>query len=328
MTISLGEAGRVRSFAGMAQSADEPRLSFRVPGTIIDLPVRVGDRVKQGQVIARIDPADYRLDVEAAEAALRQAQAEARNAAAAFRRTRDLYENGNASLTDYDSARTAAESSTAAVESSTKRLELARRQLGYTELSAPSAGAIAAVDVVVNENVRAGQSIVHLVSLGSDLEVAVTMPESLITGVRRRDAVQVTFDALPGESFEARVTEVGVAATGTATTFPVIARLEGQDPRLRAGMAAEVSFRFATASASRVRLPPHVVGEDREGRFVWVVETSDGSRGTARRHAVTIGELTASGLEILDGVGDGDVVVTAGINSLTEGEPVRLSATD
>jgi RND family efflux transporter MFP subunit len=325
LQIAVSGEGRSRTFSGIAQSADEPQLSFKVGGTITNLPVKMGDRVAEGRLIAEIDPTDYQLNLEDAAASVRRAEAELHNAEAAFRRTRDLYENGNASRTEYDAARAGAESARAAEVSAQKRLELARRQLDYTQLRAPAAGSIASVDAVVNENVRAGQSIVMLVTSGSGLEVVITMPESLIAQVKRDQAVSVRFDALPGRSLRARVAEVGVAATGAGTTFPVAVRLLESDPGIRAGMAAEVTFRFATQAAEgRLCLPSHTVGEDRAGRFVFVVEPEAEGRAVARRRAVEIGELTSEGLEILGGLDDGDRVVTAGIASLTDGDVVRL----
>jgi len=326
--ISLTEAGRVRTFSGVASSKDEPELSFKVAGTIAELPVKVGDKVRRGDLIAELDPTDYQLSLEEADAGLRRAQAEARNAEAAFARTRDLYENDNASRTDYDTARAGAESARAAVVSSQARLELARRQLAYTRLEAPAAGSLASVDVVVNENVRTGQRVVMLLTTGTGLEVRITMPESLITRIERGQQVVVRFDALPEHSFAGRVSEVGVAATGAGTTFPVTVALEEEDPGLRAGMAAQVDFRFQSGDAEgRLLLPPHAVGEDREGRFVFVVEPTGEGRGVARRRAVTIGELTSEGLEVLSGVSDGDRVVTAGVGSLADGETVRFGET-
>ena len=323
--ISVADAGRLRSFAGIAWSETDPRLSFKVEGTIISLPAKVGQRVAAGEVIAEIDPTDFHLSLQDAEAGLRRAGAEARNTEATFRRTRDLYENGNASRTDYDAARAGAESSQAGVESAEQRLALARHQLDYTKLRAPVAGIIASVSAVVNENVRAGQEIVMFLDASSSLEVEIAMPESLIGHCRSGDPVTVRFDALPGDSFSANVTEVGVAATGSGTTFPVTVRLSDVDPNIRAGMSAEVAFRFERkGTAGHLVLPTHAVGEDRKGRFVFVIESSDAGRGVARRRGVEIGELTASGLKIISGVVDGEHIVTAGIGSLTDGETVRF----
>lgn len=318
------EGARVRTFSGTTRAEEEPSLSFKVPGTIVRLEVKVGDRVQTGDLIAELDPLDYQLQVEEAEASLARAQAEARNAEATFRRVRDLYENGNASRNEYDAARAAAESSRAQVQSVEKRLELARRQLSYTRLTAPSSGAIAEVNVEVNENVGAGRPVALLTS-SRNLEVEVTMPENLIAQVVRGDATQVTLDALPGEKFPAVVTEVGVASTGAGTTFPVRARLTRSHPNILPGMAAEVAFQFGGGAQRRFLLPPSAILEDREGRFVYVVEPSSGDQGVVRRRAVTVGELTDEGLEVLTGLRENDRVVTAGLATLSDGEQVRLT---
>lgn len=320
------EEGRIRTFSGVAQAGIDAPLSFKVGGTIDRLEVKVGDRVRPGQLIAELNPLDYQLQVEDAQASLHRAQAEARNAEANFARTRDLYESGNASRNEYDAARAASESTRASVNSVEKRLELARRQLDYTRLVAPLAGDIAEVNVEVSQNVGAGQQIVRLTS-SSSLEVVVGVPESLIPRIHRGSSVLVTFDALPSGEFAAVVTEAGVAATGAGSTFPVTVRLSRPDPDLRAGMTAEVAFSFGRADHEpRFYLPPHTVLEDREGRFVFLAEPAGESQGVIRRQAVTVGELSAEGLEVLSGLQEGDRVVTAGLSFLAEGDKVRLDA--
>jgi RND family efflux transporter MFP subunit len=188
---------RMRSFSGSVRSEEESKLSFKVSGTIINLPVKLGDVVKKGQLIAQLDPKDYQLRVQESEASLTQVRAEARNAAANYERVRQLYENQNASLSDLDIARTQAESTQAQVRSIEKQLELTRFQLSYTKLSAPVDGSIASVDIEINENVNAGDT-VALLTACCKLEVEVAIPESLISGIRDGDSVTVKLDALPG----------------------------------------------------------------------------------------------------------------------------------
>ena len=322
--VFAGGGARIRRFSGAARAAVETPLSFRVPGTLQRLPVAVGDRVQAGQLIAELDPEDYRLQRQDAEAALRRAEAEGRNAEAQYQRVRGLYENNNAALTELGAARTAAESATQQVRSARNRLELAQRQLGYARLRAPQAGAIASVNAELNQNVRAGQPIVLLTS-GSDLEVRVAVPEVLIGDIREGGTVEVAFDALPGETFPGTITEVGVAATEAGTTFPVTVRLVGAHESVRSGMAAEVAFRFETpAGRDVIVVPPVAVGEDQDGRFVFIVEPAEPGYGIARRRAVRVGELTTDGLEVLEGIADGDRVVTAGVSRITDGLRVRI----
>lgn len=273
--------GRARSFSGVARAGIESTLSFRVPGTIDELPVRLGDRVRARQLIARLDPVDYELQVKETEAALSQARAEARNADAGLRRVRGLYENDNASRADLDAAVANAASANAQVEWVSKHLELALRQVDYTRLQAPVAGAIAELRVEVNENVGRGQAVAVLSSDGAP-EVELAVPEGVITQIAEGDTVSVRFDALAGRTFEGVVTEVGVSATILATTFPVSVRLPDADRDVRPGMAADVTFVFdADDATERFFVPPEAVGEDREGRFVFVAQPTQDSGSLA-----------------------------------------------
>ncbi len=319
---------RVRTFSGTARAGVQSRLSFKVAGTVRRIPVKVGDTVRSGQLLAELDPRDYELRVEDADAALAQARARARNAGSNLDRVRSLYENNNASRTDYDAARAEFEYSTAQVSSVEKRLELARSQLSYTRLLSPLAGAISAVEAEANENVAIGQTAVVLTS-GNRPEVQVAIPEVFIARVREGGSVEVTFDALPGEVLEAVITEVGVTSGGLATTFPVIVRLSDASPDILPGMAAEVAIRFETADGrDRMIVPPFAVGEDLQGRFVFIAEPGAGELATVSRRNVKVGDLTGDGLEILEGLEEGRLLITAGISRVEDGMQVRLIPAD
>ncbi|UCF19211.1 MAG: efflux RND transporter periplasmic adaptor subunit [Gemmatimonadota bacterium] len=316
---------RVRAFSGIARAGVESRLSFKVSGTVRQVAVAVGDSVRAGQLIAQLDPEDFRLQAQQAQASLTQARARERSARADYLRARQLYENNSISLSELDAARAASESAESTVRLYDQALELARLQLSYTSLTAPIDGAVAAVSVEQNENVQQGQSVVLLTS-GSQLEVEVAVPEVLISQVREGSEVRVRLDALPDRRFDAVVTEVGVAATGAGMTYPVRVRLRESDPDIRSGMAAEVDFLFQSSDQRVLYLvPPAAVGEDREGRFVYVAEPTEGELAVVRRRPVEIGELIADGLEILEGLDDGDRVITAGWSKIEDGMTVRLS---
>ena len=311
--VSLTGSNQTRTFSGKAQAGLEAKLSFKVSGTVNRIPIKVGDKIKQGQVVATIDPRDFDLQVQRAQAALNRANAAARSASADYARVRALYENRNASRNDLDQARASAESSRADVSSNTKELELARLQLGYTRLRAPAACYVASAPVEVNENVQAGETIIEVVC-GSRLEVAVAVPEVFIARIKKRSEVTATFDAIPGIRFPATVTKVGVASGQTATTFPVTVQLQQAVPGFRSGLAAEVTFRFDAGNGkARILVPPVAVGEDRDGRYVFIVEELEEGIGTVKRTAVTVGELSAEGLEIIDGLHDGTRIATAGV---------------
>jgi RND family efflux transporter MFP subunit len=317
---------RERTFSGIAQAGLESRLSFKVSGTVSRVAVKVGDKVEAGDLIAQLDRSDYQLRVQQAEAALENVKAQARNAQANYARVRSLWENNSASKTDLDAARAASESAEASVTSAEKQLEMAQLQLRYTTLRAPVGGAIAQVDVEVNENVNAGRTMVVLTS-GSQIEVKISVPEVLISQVREGSAATVTCDAYPGKELSATITEVGIASTGMVTAFPVTARLDESTPDIRPGMATTVAILFESKDQrERFLVPSIAVGEDRDGRFVYVLEpiTEEPGFGTVRRRVVTIGELTKEGIEVFEGLVDGDLVITAGISRIIGGQKVKI----
>ncbi len=325
LKLEAADNARVRSFAGTAQAGAESRLSFKVSGTVRTVKVKVGDKIKAKALIATLDPSDYQLQVQEAQAALAQARAQARNASTAYKRVKSLYANRTVSAQELDGARAQHESAKAAVRSIQKRLQLARQQVRYTELRAPAEGAIASVQVNANENVKAGQPVVLLTS-GKKPEVSVAVPEALIAKVQKGAKVKVKFDALPEAIIDATVAEVGVAAQQGAT-FPVTVTLDTLPEALRPGMAAEVSFDFGEAAAKgppRFRVPPFAVGEDRKGRHVFVVKPAEAGFGTVERRGVEVGELSADGFEVKTGLKAGELLVTAGVTKLEDGRKVRL----
>ena len=319
-----GSGGAVtRSFTGSARAGEEARLSFKVAGLVRKVHVKVGDRVQAGDLIAELDSVDYQLQVQQLDAAQAQAQAQARNATSTYERVRELYIADNASRADLDTARAASESAKAAVSSVRQQRALAVQQLGYAKLTATREGAVAEVRVNANENVSPGMPVVLLTS-GAKPEVLVGIPATLIQRVQTGLQVTLKISALGGRAFGGTVTEVGVASSA-ATTFPVTVRLDESTEEVRPGMPAEVVFSFAPVD-DRVhpRVPPVAVGEDRDGRYVWLVDTSDDGLGTTRKQAVSIGELTSDGLDITEGLNEGDRVVTAGVSRIQGGQVVRL----
>ncbi|MDJ0841350.1 MAG: efflux RND transporter periplasmic adaptor subunit [Acidobacteriota bacterium] len=319
--VAAGGGRRVRTFSGSARAGLESRLSFRVSGTIKSLKVKLGDRVKKGDIIAELDPTDYSLQVDDAEASLRQAQAQSRNAAATYERLRGLYENNNVSINDLDAARASMESAGAQVQSITKKLELARSQLSYTRLPVPLDGVIAQVNAEVNENVQAGQAIVTL-NAGSRPETIFVVPEQLVSEIKPGDSVTVQFDAIPGKEFGATIIEVGVASGSFATTYPVTALLDDPNADVRQGMATEVSMIFGSSEDdSKIYVRPKAVID---GSFVYVVQPEAEGLAKVVKKPVTVGELTAQGMEIISGLTEGEQLIVAGTRFITEGMTVKL----
>ncbi len=322
-------AGRARIFSGAAVAASESRLSFKVSGTIVDLPVAVGDSVRAGQIIARLDPVDYELGFERTRAAVADAEARLRNAEATFDRVRALFERGSVSQNDYDAARAATQSAGAGVRSVQQQLEQARLQVEHCTLEAPTEGQVASVSVEVNENVQSGHPVVTVNSSATP-QVVVQIPELLVGELRRGARVEtVSFTALPGRAAAGVVGEISPVAADGTTTYPVRVSLTSAIAGIRPGMAAEVEFRFGEAAGEkRLVVPPQAVAEDHHGRFVWTVSPAANGEATVTRRTVETAALVARGhsnaLEVTAGLQEGELVVTAGLSNLSEGQRVRL----
>ena len=315
---------RTRTFSGAAKAGAESSISFKVDGTLQALPLKIGDYVREGRLIGELDSTEYELRVEDLEASLAQAQAQAVRAKADLERIRGLYERSNASEADFDSAQAAADSSAANVESVKKKIEAARLQVQYCRLVSPSSGRVAEIPVGLNENVRRGQTIVTLTS-GGLLEVEVAIPETLIPNIRLGQSARVRFDAFPSRQYGAQVREVAPVASEGLSTYAVTMRLSRTDGDVLPGMAAAATFEFGVADTRpRFCVEPHAVGEDRDGRFVFVVTSRGGDRGVVERRSVKVGELVSDGLEIFDGLSDGELVVVAGVARITDGQQVLL----
>jgi RND family efflux transporter MFP subunit len=316
-----------RSFTGTLRAPLETNLSFRVGGKVTEVYVDVGSTVEEGELLARLDAEDYRLQMESARASYRQAKAAAENAKAELRRVKALYANDNASLSAYDRARTQYETATNQAEAAERQLDLARKRLGYTRLTAPASGTIADKRIEEGENVDVGQPVVRLAA-GDRLEVQVQVPENLITQIEVGQPASVTATALRGAPVPATITEVASAPAGRRPTYPVVVTLDDSVPALRSGMTASVQFDLG--SNEGLVVPAEAVGEDPDGRFAYVVDRdaapdSVAADGRIARRSVTTGDLTPGGLVVTSGLQPGDQVVTAGLSALRDGDPVRIS---
>ncbi|MDJ0709016.1 MAG: efflux RND transporter periplasmic adaptor subunit [Woeseiaceae bacterium] len=323
LTIADNVSGRDRTFTGSLKSIRESRLSFKVAGTVTNVPVQIGQRLSRGELIAQLDSDSFALQVEQAQASLVEAQAGDRNAQSTYERTKGLYANDNASRNELDASRAAAEAAAAQVRAATKALEIARLNVSYTRLTAAEDCSIASVDVEVNENVSAGQQI-GVVSCGTAYEVELGVPESLIGSVDETTPATITFGAIDGVRFTGEITEISTA--GSAAVFPVVVRVNEDHESLRSGLAADVTFQFSTSSFADIFvLPLAAVVNDPDGVYVFVVEaTGEDGEALVRRRTVELGELTQDGVEVVAGLAPGDDVITAGVSVIRDGQRVLV----
>ena len=309
-----GMSGGRLTFPGTTQAADRAELSFRVAGPLIEFPVNEGDEVRQGQLLARIDPRDYRIALAEAKAAFDQAEADAQ-------RYRRLYEREAVPLADLELA-------TARRDVARARHEQAQADLRDTELRAPFAGQIGLKYVENFEDVLAKEPVLSLHDVGQ-VEIVINVPESIMATVRegRRPTIVTTFDVAPNRSYPMQIKEFSVAADPATQTFPITFIMpQPADLNVLPGMTALViisDMQLDEEERVPITVPAHAVFSDASGAAqVWVIDTQ---AKTVHRRGVRVGPVTGTqSIVVLDGLTPGETIAVAGIYQLEEGQQIRL----
>lgn len=320
-TAQLKNGACSRAFPGIAMPASEVQLAFRVEGPLRDLPVDAGQFVKKGALVAQIDPRDF--DVRVATLKAEHASLEARlvDARLRYERYRNLYATDAAARASLDAARAAHDQLEAQVDAVAAQLRDARNRREDTRLTAPFDGYVDRKFVENFDNVQAKQPIVSFLDCAT-IEVTAGVPEELIADGVSLQQFFCEFDAYPGRRFAAQFKELGRTPRPDNQSYPLtvtLSRPEGVMPR--PGMAATLIVGIRQAQAAGYVLPAACVVNDGQGRsFVWVY---DRDRGNVDRRFVKAGRMLRDGIEVLDGIHDGEQVVTAGANFLRPGQSVK-----
>ena len=323
--ISYSTDKLVKTFSGVTKAELEAKLSFRVSGRVENIPVKVGDKLAKGQLVARLDSKDYAVLLEQARAELASSNASLRSAEAEYSRTIGLYEKRNASKSQLDSARAAAESAKAQVKASSQQVEAARLQVSYTKLYSPQECIVSSLPVKENENVSSGQEVAS-VNCGKKIEVEVGVPESYIDAVEENQTVNVTLTAIGENIYTGKVTEISSGSSEQAAAFPVTITLDGDREDLRAGLAAEVEFTQGNGNEEAYFiLPVTAVAHDGQGDFAFVLLPGEQEKqGVVRKTYIEVKDIVQQGVRVTGGLNDGDNVITAGVTVIRDGMTVKI----
>lgn len=328
-TMQLGLAGNesVRTFNGQARTDRVIDLSFRAAGVITKLEVTLGATVSKGDLLAELDNVAARLSYEQANASLNSARSNLDTQKLALNRVENLYEKGGSSLSDYENAKNAYRNAQASFRSAQRSVDIQQEQIRYGKIFAPEDGVISAVNKELEENAAAGESIAVL-NAGSEMEIELGVPENVINKVSKDTKSEISFSALAGQLFEGVVTEVSPAVNPQTATYPVRVRVVNATREVKSGMAATVVFDFSDAQDTQnetVMVPAFAVGEDAQGRYVFVVEAQPENGFVVRKKEVVLGELRNNAFEVKSGVALGDTIITAGVHSVLDGQMVRIA---
>lgn len=319
------EIGR-RKFPGRAKATQELELSFRVDGPLIARPVDVGSVVKEGDVVARIDPRDYEVNLRNVEGQLDESKAALARAQSEYERELRIFQRdpGATSETAVVRKREQRDVAKANIKSLEASVAGAKDQLNYTYLKAPFDGTVVATYVENFETVRAKQPVIRLLD-DSRIEIVIQIPETMISLVPYATDLQVEFDPFPGRPIPAEIKEIGTEASATTRTYPVTLIMDQpEDIKILPGMAGTATGKASNEiEFTRIEIPVAATfSPDETGKtYVWVI---DDATMTVHRREVQVGELTSLGISIVAGLERGEWIATAGVNFLKEGQQVKI----
>ncbi|RDJ02972.1 efflux RND transporter periplasmic adaptor subunit [Rhizobium grahamii] len=314
------EPEKIGSLPGIVQARIETDMAFRTLGRIVSRRVEVGDLVSKGKVVAEIDPLSLQLAVRSAEADVRDAQAHLDNAAVTERRKRTLTYSNAASMADYDLAEQQLKSAEADVAKTTASLAKAREQLGYSELRAEFDGVITATFAEMGQTVAAGQTVLRL-ARPELRDVVVDVPEALLSSGRVGDNFSVALQLDSRQVTLGKVREIAPQADPTTRTYRLKLAIDQAPEIFRLGAVVTVHA-MGEGTKGSIPLPISAISNKEGVDHVWVV---DGLTGTVKLRMVEL-ETRAAGasfVRVFSGLREGDEVVVAGVNELTDGQKVK-----
>jgi RND family efflux transporter MFP subunit len=319
--VRYDKAQETNRYFGSVQARYEVDQAFRVGGKVVTRKVDVGQKVRQGDVLAVLDDTDYKLAVEAAQQQLRASQAQARQAQSDRLRLDNLKSDGSVSPSDDERAQSNAETTRAAAEADARKLELARNRLEYTTLRASQDGVVTSVKFEVGQVVAEGQPIVSIAK-EVEPEIVVNVPEDQLAAFRV-SKYKATLTSAPGESFDVLLRELSPQAATQTRTFR--ARLKPATPRpLPLGSTATLVVDRPPADTQAAAIPASAITQAKGQPAVWVLRRQGGEPiGTVELASVVVHEYR-NDEALVTGPRPGELVVTAGVQKMAPGLKVAL----
>ena len=318
VAIERPAEGEIVSLTGQVRARDQVNLAFRLDGRMLERPVHVGDTLAAGQVVARLDPQIQRNALTAARANLQSVQAVMTQARLTFSRQQELFKDGWTARAKFDDAQQTLANAEGQVELAQAQMRIAEEQQSYTTLTADAPGAVTAVGAEPGEVVHAGQMIVQVARQGGR-DAVFDVPEQLIQSGPRDAPIEITLSDDPSVKAIGQVREVAPQADSATRTFQVKVTLADPPEAMRLG--STVVGRLRLSAPHGVEIPASALAEANGSPSVWVV---DAQSKTVSQRSVAVLRYDPASVVISDGLAAGDVVVTAGAQTLRPGQKVQL----
>jgi len=317
--IGQAETSRQLDYSGSVRARTEMNLGFRVAGKVTERLVDIGQHVNAGDVLARIDPSDYDLSVKSAAASLDAADRQVETVDLAKTRAEQLFAKNFASKSQLEQATLTYNQAVATRDAARSTLAQAKNQVGYTDLKASEDGIVTTVSADVGQVVGAGTPVMT-VAVDGEKEVLIAVPEMDIAEFKPGKTVKAGFWSDDALTLAGKVREVAGSADAQSRTFAVRVALPN-DPRVLLGMTANIEASVASRQ-QMVSIPLSALAEKDGQKIVWTV---DRGSDTVHPRPVKVGDFTGDGVNVAEGLKQGDVVVAAGTQFMTENLKVKLS---
>ena len=307
-TVRMEGSQTLLQYPGKVKASEDISLAFRVSGTIQRILVKDGQAVRAGQLLAELDPSDYQIQLDATEAQYKQVKSEAERVIA-------LYKDGGTTPVAYDKA-------VYGLKQITALYEHHKDELSYTKLYAPFSGYIQKKLFKAHETVGAGMPVLSMVGQGAP-EVEINLPAAEYIRREQFNGYHCTFDIYPGKIYPLQL--IGIthkANSNQLYTMRLQLETEGL-PQPSAGMNTMVSIRCNNATnRNELKVSANALLQENGQSLVFVYHPES---GTVQSHEIEILRLTSDGDCVFTSptVKSGDIVITAGVHVIKNGEKVQ-----
>lgn len=321
-TVAAAPVHSESRYAGEVRPRRESALGFRVGGKMLRREVDVGQSVKAGQVLARLDPGDLSLSTQAARAQVQAQRAQFDIDRADLNRLAALQKQGYVGRADFERQKARFDASKAQLDALEAQLAVSSNQSAYSELRADHDGTISQVQAEAGQVLAAGQPVLHLAWNG-EKEVAAAVPETLVGRLKVGMPVRVSLFADPGHEYPGTIRELASSADAATRTYAVRVTVPQAPETMRLGMTAVLILPLQ-AEVELIHLPFAAMTEREQTKGVWVF---DAASSTVKFRPVQFGGVSGNEVLIAGGLTPGESVVTAGAAFLSPDQKVRPLST-
>ena len=289
------------TYPGYLEEGQSVDMAFKYGGTLQQLFVREGSKVRKGQVLARVSSPQMESTQRSAQATLEQAQD-------AYDRLKKVYDNGSLPEIKWREM-------VANLEKAQSALDLANAMLEDNTITAPFDGTVSGLNAEIGENIAPLKPVMRLINT-KGMAVKISVPENEIAKVQVGDTAEVVIPALGDKRLNGKVMEKSMTASLLTHSYPVKVLIEQPDTELAPGMIGKVVLKADVSKG--IVVPANAVLINQEGKFVWVAED-----GRATRRHITISGYSGNGVVVGEGLKTGDIVIVEGYQKVSEGMKVE-----